>query len=81
MVMSDKFPAVVYLSTRRLHAVYAAGGPRDGSLYHFYTLCNRRIENPDRWHEIDPRQPYDYRGLGGTVHHCKQCQRIIDKNA
>jgi hypothetical protein len=80
MVRTTKMLSAVYLPTRRLHAVWALGGPADGSLYNFYTLCKRRIENPDRWHEIDSRRPYDYMGLGGTVHHCLQCQRIIDKD-
>lgn len=84
--MPGKLPSAVYLPTRRLHAVYAAGGPEDGSLYHFYTLCNRLIENPDDWHEV--ADPLGRSGLLfpegkpiRAVHHCKQCQRIIDRDS
>jgi hypothetical protein len=71
-------PAVVYLPTRTMHAAYAAGGPPDGSLYGFYTLCHRRIGDEEVWYEVPERlrvgDPMPRR-----VHHCKQCQSIIDQ--
>lgn len=83
--MTDKtWPAVVYLPTRRLHAVIAAGGPLDGSLYKFYTFCNRLIENPDQWEEVDPRHPHTNDVLWPDGHprrpvfHCKVCQRRVE---
>lgn len=72
-------PAVVYVPTRTLHAAYAAGGPADGSLYNFYTLCNRRIDATARWFEIDKSHPWQ--GPVSRVHHCKQCQHVIDRDA
>lgn len=74
-------PAVVYVPTSRLHAAYAAGGPRDGSLYNCYTLCNRRIDATDRWCEIDRKNPYPAEGRRQLLHHCKQCQHIIDRDS
>jgi len=71
-------PAVVYLPTRRLHAAYAAGSSLDGSLYGFFTLCQRRIGDEEVWREINTTHPYA--SDAKAVHHCKQCQRIIDRD-
>jgi hypothetical protein len=82
-----KLPAVVYLPTRRLHKAYAAGSAVDGSLYGFYTLCNRRIEEIDDWREIDQKQPFRDEVLWPAgkpvrpVEHCKQCEHIIERDA
>lgn len=80
MIDLKNLPAAVYLPTRTLHAVYAAGGPQDGSLYHFYTLCNRRIDQTDRWREIDRSHPYEF-AYHHAIRHCKQCQHIIDRDS
>lgn len=71
-----RLPTVLYLPTRRLHAAYAAGTNADGSLGGFYTLCNRRIDHTDRWFEVsrDHLPPH-------AVHHCKQCQHVIDRDS
>ena len=56
------------MSTRtyRSHMVPAAGGPEDGSLYGFYTLCGLRIEHPGEWAEAGA-------GVGDIV--CGNCAR------
>jgi hypothetical protein len=87
MIDLRTLPVAVYLPTRRLHKVYAAGGPMDGSLYHFYTLCNRRIEDIDKWHEINQSRPFrdDVLWPEGKpirpIRDCKQCQHIIQRDA
>lgn len=80
-------PAVVYAPTRRLHSAYAAGGPLDGSLYGFYTLCHRRIGDEEVWREIKRSSPYRDEVLWPAgrpvrpVLSCKQCQHIIDRDS
>ena len=83
--VADKtWPMVVYLPTRTLHAVIAAGGPADDSLYNFYTFCNRLIADPDQWAEIDDQHPYQHPVVWPPgkpirpVHLCKVCQRRTD---
>lgn len=40
-----------YLPTGCTHRVYAGGGPGDGSLSGFTTLCGRPIADPAQWRE------------------------------
>jgi len=71
---SKPWPAAEYLPTHTLHAVYAAGGPADGSLYGFFTFCKRRVGDEEVWREVDRSHlPI------GAVHHCKQCQKALDR--
>ena len=60
--------AIRYLPTGRTHLVFAAGGPRDGSLYGFSTLCGRRIVAMNRWRE-EPVRDAD--------HICASCTETL----
>jgi hypothetical protein len=64
-------PTHLTVAIRRLpwptfHLVLASGGPADGSLYGFTTLCGRPIRDLDGWQER-PNQP-------GT---CRVCCRAL----
>jgi hypothetical protein len=56
---------ITYMPSETRHAVHASGGPEDGSLYGFVTLCNLKIDDLDKWSE-----------RGGTVS-CGNCKRVI----
>ena len=60
----------IYRPTGMLHLVHAAGGPADGSLYRFITLCGRTIEDPEQWDEhVD-----QYLKLIGRRRTCRRCK-------
>jgi hypothetical protein len=60
---------IEYLPTKKTHAVYASGGPEDGSLYGFVTQCSLEINDLNKWSE---RQcPVE----------CKNCKRSIAATA
>ncbi len=52
----------------KIHAVYAGGGPQDGSLYGFKTLCGRPIWRRDLWREMPDAEP-----------DCGHCVRAIER--
>ncbi len=55
---------VKYEPTANRHLVDAAGGPGDGSLYGFSTLCGQQITELENWREEDTRHPHRM---------CKRC--------
>jgi hypothetical protein len=80
--MSDKidYPIARKYGSRRIHTVYAAGGPEDGSLYGMRTFCGLKIEHiyddsnlegvgMEGWIELDRKAPRDH------SRDCKRCGR------
>lgn len=57
------------VSTGKIHLVYAGGGPSDGSLYGFYTLCGYPIKDIAQWIEFE------------SVATCKRCLARVREGA
>jgi hypothetical protein len=62
----SKLPVVS--SGGKHHAVYANGGPEDGSLYGFSTLCGKRIVDIETWQEMP-----------GAQVSCRRCLHSIER--
>lgn len=55
---------------KTIHAVNAAGGPSDGSLYGFRTLCGMEIRKKSDWTETDDNSVSNVT--------CVNCRRVMD---
>lgn len=61
--MAEQFPVVrSHKGQGKYHLVYATGGPGDGSLYGFYTICGHQLTedtgSPDAdWQEVEISEP------------------------
>jgi hypothetical protein len=71
MTVPDGFAPVLLRTTYRIHLVgNVAGGPEDGSLWGFLTLCGMRIEEPGAWLEKRPDEARNW-----PI--CKTCERAL----